>query len=518
MSGIVNKLNKSYLPVILVLTLAVAYLGLLAGSIRNGVFYSADGGIKYMTVKQVAEGHGFKYLHLSQPSWVQSVWQAGFFPLRRPFVYPSRQGYMYVFPPAFQVVNGFLYSLFGFSGLYVLPVVCTLLLWTFMVLLLRRCGIAPWKIAAAIFLLAFCSPVTIYGAMYWEHGPATLLLFAGLVFIVRTPAHIGPAIGLGLISGLAVWLRPEAIVLNFLFALAAFVLYLRDRRAVYIAFAACLFVSVMTFMIFNLAEYGSIFGLHAHQLIDPADTDDHLTFFKSLSNVGMTNYKSIRNFGFILLIFPILYRLIKRKDDNDPRLLMLSTIVIVFSLLTPLLMPNDGGRQWGARYFLPLIPMVIVVLFLIDRQWGILDRRYRLPRWLTGFILLVAAYSFYHNSFSGGVRDLGWSYGGRVEPYLERFGQKDGNVVVVSDSYMVYELAYLFDKDYFFLATGDDSLRRLIPLLKANGVHEYTYIFNPRNPASQPASLRDSTTRRLWPLAADKRIRDEFYCTKYVIE
>jgi hypothetical protein len=101
---------------------------------------------------------------------------------------------------------------------------------------------------------------------------------------------------------------------------------------------------------------------------------------------------------------------------------------------------------------------------------------------------------------------------------MERFEKKQGSVIVVSDSYMVYEMGYLFDKDYFFMATGDESLHRLLPLLKANGVHEYTYIFNPRYPASQPKSLRDSTTQRLWPLAAAKKIKEEFYCTKYTIE
>jgi hypothetical protein len=68
------------------------------------------------------------------------------------------------------------------------------------------------------------------------------------------------------------------------------------------------------------------------------------------------------------------------------------------------------------------------------------------------------------------------------------------------------------------MATGDDSLHRLLLLLKASGVREYTYIFNPRYPASQPKSLQDSTTQRLWPLAAAKKIKEEFYCTRYTIE
>jgi hypothetical protein len=514
----VKKTIKGYLILILILVLSLGYLAFLTSTIPHGVFYSADAGVKYMAVKQLAEGHGYKYVYLPQPSWVQSIWQAGFFPLRAPFVYPSSGGYMYVFPPAFQIMSAFLYSRMGYAGLYVLPILSMILLWVFMVLLLRRLGIIPVRIALAVFILVFCSPLTVYGAMYWEHGLATLLLFAGLVMIARPPEWIGSAIMLGLLSGMAIWLRPEAIMLNFLYGLATLVLYWQERRAVYLVFVVCLLLSLVGFMVFNQVEYGSVLGLHGHQLTDPNDVDDRLEFGKALYNLWRTNYKSIRSFGFILLLFPILYRLFKLRGSGDLRPALLATIVLVFSLLTPFFLPNDGGRQWGARYFLPLIPIVIVCLFLIDQQWGILARRFPLPGWLTGCIVLIAAYSFYHNVFSGGVRDLGWAYRGRVEPTMERFEKKDGNVVVVSDPYMVYEMGYLFDRDYFFLASGDDSLRRLLPLLKANGVREYTYVFNPRNPASQPKSLRDSTTRRLWPLAAGKKIRGEFYCTKYKIE
>jgi hypothetical protein len=513
-----RRLNKGNLPVLLVLVFALSYLAYLTSTIPRGVFYSADAGVKYMVVRQLTEGYGFKYLHLAQPAWVQSIWQTGFFPLRAPFVYPSSGGYMFVFPPAFQIVSAFLYSWLGYPGLYILPVLSIVLLWVFMALLLRRLGISTGRIALALFILAFCSPLTLYGAMYWEHATAALLLFAGLVFIVRPPARNAPAIALGLVSGVAIWLRPEAIMLDFLYGLAALVLYRRDRRAVYLCFVACLLLSVVGFMVFNQLEYGSVMGLHGHQLADQSDIDDRWKFSKALYNQWMTNYKSIRNFGFILLLFPILYRVFRIGEWKDIRPVLLAAIVLVFSLVTPFILPNDGGRQWGARYFLPVIPIVIVLLFLIDQQWGILARRVRVPGWLTGCILLILAYSFYHNTYSGGVRDLGWAYHGRVKPTMERFEKKQGNVVVVSDSYMVYEMGYLFDKNYFFMATGDDSLHRLLLLLKASGVREYTYIFNPRYPASQPKSLQDSTTQRLWPLAAAKKIKEEFYCTRYTIE
>ncbi|HTR29943.1 MAG TPA: hypothetical protein VMH27_11785 [Puia sp.] len=525
-----KTLKRGYPVVYLVLAAAVLYLAFLTTIAHHGVFYSADGGVKFITVKQVSEGYGYKYLRLVQPRWVQSIWQAGFFPLRPPFVYPSSGGYVSVFPPAFQVASAWLYSWMGYRGLYVLPILSMLLIWVFTVLLLRRLGISPARIALALFIMTFCSPLTIYGAMFWEHGPATLLLLAGLFVIVRPPARPGAALALGLASGMAIWLRPEAIMLDFLYGLAVLVLYRRERRAIYLAFAAGVLAALTAFLVFNQFEYGNIMGLHGQQLVDPNDADDHLGFRKSLYVLLMTNYKQFRHFGFTLLLFPILYRLFRMRKQraasgeqgqsppDDPRPALLGTIVVVFSLVTPFFLPNDGGRQWGVRYFLPLIPIVIVFLFLIDQQWGILAGRYRIAGWGIAGVLLIAAYSFFHNTISGGAKNLEWAYRGRVLPTMERFEKNDGSVIVVSDPYMVYELGWLFDRDYFFLATGDANLRRLLPMLKANGVREYTYIFNPRNPASQPESLRDSATQGLWPLAAERKIIEEFYCTKYRIE
>jgi hypothetical protein len=156
--------------------LSLCYLAFLVSTSRPGVFYSSDGGIKYMVVKQLAEGHGFKYLYLPQPQWVHTIWDNGFFPLKPPFLYPTPEGYLFVFPPALQIISSFFYSTFGYPGLYIIPVLSTVLFWLCVVMLLRRCGLDPLPIAAGLFVLVFCSPLTIYGATYWEHMPAILLL------------------------------------------------------------------------------------------------------------------------------------------------------------------------------------------------------------------------------------------------------------------------------------------------------------------------------------------------------
>src|ERR1700744_1185065 len=251
-----QRLDKNNWTVYGVLFLSLCYFALLISFIHQGVFYSADGGVKSIAIRQLTQGYGFKYLHLTQPSWVQSIWQEGYFPFRPPFVYPSADGYMFVFPPAFQIINSFFYARLGYPGLYVLPVLSMVLLWISTILLLKRCGISPVKIALALFVLVFCSPLTVYGSMYWEHATAVLLLFAGVAFIAIAPPRMPAALALGLASGLAVWFRPEAILMNFLYALAAIVLYTREKRPVYLTFVTCLFICVVAFFAFNKIEYG----------------------------------------------------------------------------------------------------------------------------------------------------------------------------------------------------------------------------------------------------------------------
>ena len=185
--AVIQRLNKNYYVVYFILLLSICYIAYLASSIHEGIFYAGDQGLKSLQVKQIAAGYGFKYLHLSQPTWVKAVWQAGYFPLKPPFFYPSPNGYLIVYPPMFQVVTSFFYTWLGSTGLYVLPMLCTLVLLVWTVLLLKRSGVTPFNIALAVFILVFCSPLTVYGVMFWEHLPAVFLLFAGLAFIVSPP-------------------------------------------------------------------------------------------------------------------------------------------------------------------------------------------------------------------------------------------------------------------------------------------------------------------------------------------
>ena len=476
--NLIQKVYKNNWLIYIAAALTVAYITYLAFSIHEGIFYAGDQALKSLEVKQIAAGYGFKYLHLAQPAWVQDVWKAGYFPLKPPFFYPSSRGYIIVYPPMFQIISSFFYSAFDSKGLYILPILCTFVLLTWVVVLLKRTGATALNIAASIFILVFCSPLILYGVMFWEHLPAVLLLFAGVAFLADTPSGIAPSVILGLIAGQAIWLRPEALMMDFLYCIAAGILFLRRRDPVYIAFVAAIALSLIPWLIFNKTEYGSFFGIHGMQVLSDNNPDTTIGWKNGFRNLLTINRLSLRCFLLILFLFPVLYRVIRWRPAADLRLPLLAGIVIIYSLATPFMLPNDGVIQWGARYFLAIIPVTVVALSLAETKWDLFVR-WNIPWWLTVLLLYAGYNSFVHNTHGGGYKEMRWRYNQRLTSAYNLIDSKPGNVVIVSNAVMTYDFGYLFDKDYFFAASGNDSLGSLIPLLKSHGVRQFIYVTDP---------------------------------------
>jgi hypothetical protein len=111
--------------------------------------------------------------------------------------------------------------------------------------------------------------------------------------------------------------------------------------------------------------------------------------------------------------------------------------------------------------------------------------------------------NFYHSTTKGGLTELRWRYNHRLSGEYDVLNKTSGNVVIVSPQWVTYDFGYLFDKDNFFAESGDDSLKRLLPLLRAHGVHQFIYIFDPRTP-TLPKMLKDPITCHYWEDAAKK--------------
>jgi hypothetical protein len=183
----IASLARTYklpLAIILVGVLFSLYLQL---QIPAEVFFSGDAGLKVLLTKQFASGNFKFYLDLPVESWVHNLWASGIYPFEPPFAYNIDNRYYIQYPFTFPLISAPFYTLFGWRGLYIVPLVSLWLIWWRFYIVCRCLHLGSTSIFIGLATLIFASPLTLYGAMFWEHTIAVAIAFYGLSIISIVP-------------------------------------------------------------------------------------------------------------------------------------------------------------------------------------------------------------------------------------------------------------------------------------------------------------------------------------------
>jgi len=194
------------------------------------------------------------------------------------------------------------------------------------------------------------------------------------------------------------------------------------------------------------------------------------------------NLLLLRYFPLAVLLLPVLFAWLKCGWPLARRTSVILVIALLYWTLAPFLFPNDGGKQWGPRFFLPLIPATLLACAGAWRQWtGSLPPRYRLA--LQAIVFPLICYGFFLNTVQGAsiLREDDLN---RIRPALEYVRNDPGNIVVVNAHFIAMELSSVFREKYFFLVDDTTGLHKLIPILEHRGADHFVYVSSGRdNPA-----------------------------------
>jgi hypothetical protein len=156
-------------------------------------------------------------------------------------------------------------------------------------------------------------------------------------------------------------------------------------------------------------------------------------------------------------------------------------------VIAPFLLPSDGDKQWGPRFFLPVIPpaIVVVTIFADDHDWQGFFRKYK--GW-AALSLLVIIYSVYLNVYKAGDR-LRNDYSQRVYPALKYIETEPCNNIIVDNQYISQELTEEFNNKNFFLLTHEGQLANLLNELKMAGQQQCIFISVDKEKTSFPDTI-----------------------------
>jgi hypothetical protein len=493
--------------------------------IKDETFFSGDGALKFLLAKQFSSGNFRFDIELPGAAWVYELWKNGLYPLgnKEPFIYYRFNRYYSPFPFTFSIITAPFYAVFGFKGLNIIPLISLWAIWLRFYFVCQRLRLDSGITTIALTTLIFSSPLTLYGATYWEHTLAVALAFCGLT-IILTPCSgelsKKEAIFSGILIGLSVWFRGEFLCLigimclsvlassklsftfDFVLLLSGLIICLfvlsREEFLWFIGigcllayalakinfvfknklvFLVSMLLTLGSYWLINIIIYHHPLGIHALQVVEHLSLrsrfSDAFKYFKSMS-FDLFYYFPILFFA----IFYILISLFNKKVKLTPEMNFLFLIYALFTFFVPLLLPSDGGRQWGPRFLLIIIPIISLLSILM------LQRSIRLKLIGSRYVLcsifaLLLAIGIYINIYLGTSYFITSYQKSDVLMFLQKNPDK---IVAVTHEFVSQSLASILSQKTFFLTKENNDLVNLGTALKGQGYQKFIYICHPYHP------------------------------------
>lgn len=486
-------LERNALP-ILAFAAGVVFTLHLASFVREGAFYSGDGSLKFALARQLAAGGWHADLRLPADPVVRGLWDAGMYPLLPPFVHATRGGVFVAFPLFFPAITAPLYSLFGTPGLYVVPLAAA---WAAMFLVgwfVRRQGVGPLGQAVAIAGLAFATPLSIYAATYWEHTLAAALAAGGLFVAFsgsRRPGVSG-AVG-GALIGLAGWFRPEALAMGAVAVVVRLVAARAGSRRGAFAFVAAAAIAVTLFLAFNQAVYGRPLGMHGAQVLDASLADRASTVLASLTDLNL------RLLAFAPVAVAVIAWLLAGGRVPPPTGPLRSMLWIVAGTcaLVPFVVPNTGGKEWGPRYLLIVVPLIAAASGALVHALGGASRAARAGG--AGLLAAALCVGGWQNAVLGRAH-LAADYATRVAPAYDVARADPRGTVVFGHPLVALELVALAGDKSLVLVRSRADLARAGEALGDRGGFLFVTVGDAADPKWASAQLDDGRTLACAPV------------------
>ncbi len=460
--SMVANFLKEKLPY-LILFLGIFYSLSYVKCFKKGVFFTSDGGIKYFQTEQILRGDFSLDFKLKGDSLEDKIWSREFYPTTSPFIYKLKGKYYSVSPWIFSLLTAPFLKFFGFYGIHVIPFISLFGIWFLFLFFLKKENFSQIEISLFLFALIFSTPITFYGATFWEHTLSLffLMLSIFLIYYRKSPYFASIALILAQV------LRPEIMVISFFLILFIFFsdFSKKYRQKFLFTFLLLLFCQFGT----NYYFFESPFGLRFLQVKDMFNVVNP-SFSKFLLfrlKVGVIIYLYLLKLLFRFFPFYILMVLFLYKTKRNIKYLIFALFV---PFLTSFGLPNGGGFQWGPRYLLPFILIFFITLILFCKNLKGKFRSIFLILFL-GFTLL----SFKLNTFM--IRELFCNQICYKSESIVNFVRKNKEKVIV---YLYLqtglELAYIHGEKDFFYLNNFLRLNRLSKLLYKNGVKEFLLI------------------------------------------
>ncbi|NEQ54743.1 MAG: hypothetical protein F6K11_32240 [Leptolyngbya sp. SIO3F4] len=250
--------------------------------------------------------------------------------------------------------------------------------------------------------------------------------------------------------------------------------------------------TVLGFFGINLVLYGHPLGIHSIQIVEESSLGQQIA--QAWANYRQLGVSLLRYFPAVVLSLGLPWLMRGRAKTAS---IMLLVIGILFAIAVPLIVPpGAGGKQWGPRFYLVLIPMVGLIIAAGTQQLWPVKR----PRQGTLIAIgLVLVLGFQGNIVNGGIRN----YRDRqtnstsllsnyepIAPAITALANYDQAWVAMSHQYVAQMLWPSVRLKTFFRTETDEALGQLVTALVDQDESSFLYLCYPHEPCPIPEQGR----------------------------
>jgi hypothetical protein len=515
-------MRKSVFALALVATI---YAALAFYVLPQDAFFSSDEGLKLIQVQNFMR-KGWTDFTLDYPGrWLDP--ELHFVPINNP---PAliRDGNVYsVYPVFFPLLATPLFSLLGYAGLYVIPVLSGLVT---LLLTWQLARLMDMRGVPAIVVLGLCTPLLFYSLLFWDHTLGTLLTTAALLLVVKTTSQPKWPLLLaaGAMLGLSVWARTELYVMAAIVPIAYFLLCGRRPLSTLILGLGTL-MTLLPLWLFQLIVYGNPIGPHVahfaslgyelpvttnrlailYYTLLESNSEPLLTFLFAMAFVASTTVLwrpklrenrflvaasfgalvlcsipnllqawSGRPLGGLIATTPFLafsFHSISNRDVEDAHRVLLG-VCLGYVAVVCIATPVDPGLQWGPRFLLPIFPLATVLAL---RNYLSLAAAARRASSATVLTVCLAATLGISLLFQGcGIRVM-QIVKSRDRQLIENISLLDSTRIISDEYGLAQYAAPLFYENQFFYVRSQEEYQRLTEVFAHNGIRRYAFVTYP---------------------------------------
>lgn len=251
-------LKGSMLPAALMLILYAGTLFML----RPDGFWVVDNANKFLLMEAIARAQAPDFFIPWPGEAIDPTFRYN--PLPPPFT-GIHDGKLYsVFSPCFAAVSVFFFDLFGFWGLYLLPLFSGVLMLAGIARIARMLTSSAAVEYCAVFMTGLCTPVWFYSVVFWEHIVAVSLCVWSVYFYLRFLKHNthGNLLLGSVLLSLSIYFRDD-LYLFVAVVIPALLLQGRNRRMRTAALSLATIIAVLIpLWVFQWITIHAPFGYH----------------------------------------------------------------------------------------------------------------------------------------------------------------------------------------------------------------------------------------------------------------